>query len=531
VDESKSGTSTAPLSVLDGKYQLLRQLGEGGMGAVYEARHSGTGRRCAVKVIAGEALAKSADIVSRFQREAMASGAIESQYIAHVTDTGVDPQSGSPYIVMDLLLGEDVDQAVRRLGPLPPEVALRVAAQACLGLQKAHEAGVVHRDIKPANIFLARRDGGEVLAKLLDFGIAKVKADPFASAEPKSLTRSGSLLGSPLYMSPEQALGQKDLDHRTDLWSLGVVMYEALTGSTPHASADTLGVIIMKICGEPSPALQDRAPWVTPEVAAIVHRALELDPAARWASAAEMFAAIRALLPGGYALDESMFVPLSPAARGAAAPRFSSPADLWTHSGQTSAVRASRPDADALVTAMGGTLGGEAVSRVPRSRPVMTVVLAGLAGLAVLAALAFWLSSQTRPTAAAAGFVESQPALPPGPTAPPPAVDRTGRLVVSPANVHAEVDSRETLTTNGTVPIVGPLGSTHRVRLYADGGEGREKLAEVVMGEDGVVPAMLDLGPAPAPSAPAPAKPTVAATPRPRSGGESKKNPLQMDVK
>lgn len=498
------------------------------MGAVYEARHTGTGRRCAVKVIAGEALAKSADIVSRFQREAMASGAIESQYIAHVTDTGVDPQSGSPYIVMELLLGEDVDQAVRRLGPLPPDVALRVAAQACLGLQKAHEAGVVHRDIKPANLFLARRDGGEVLAKLLDFGIAKVKADPFASAEPKSLTRSGSLLGSPLYMSPEQALGQKNLDHRTDLWSLGVVMYEALTGSTPHASADTLGVIIMKICGEPSPALQDRAPWVTPEVAAIVHRSLELDPAARWASAAEMFAAIRALLPGGYALDESMFVPLSPEAKQATAPRFSPPADLWGRSGQTSAVRASPPDADARITAMGGTLGGEALSRAPRSRPVVTVVLASLMALAALVALAWRLSSPTRPTAAAAGFVESPPASLPGPAVPSPAVDRTGRLVVLPANVHAEVDGKEMLTTNGMVPIVGPLGSTHGVRLYA---EGREKVAEVVMGEDGVVPAMLDLGPAPAPSAPAPAKPTVAGTPGLRSTGESKKNPLQMDVK
>ena len=175
-----------PLSTIDGKYDLLRRLGEGGMGAVYEARNRGTGRRVAVKVIAGEALAKNQEVVARFQREALASGAIESQYIAHVLDTGVDPASGSPYMVMELLSGEDLEHAIKRLGPLPPELALRVVAQACLGLQKAHEVGVVHRDIKPANIFLATRDGGEIVAKILDFGIAKVKMEELSgeSARP-----------------------------------------------------------------------------------------------------------------------------------------------------------------------------------------------------------------------------------------------------------------------------------------------------------------------------------------------------------
>src|SRR6185369_3132814 len=122
---------------------------------------------------------------------AMASGAIESQYIAQVLDTGVDPATGSPYTVMEMLVGEDLEQAIRRLGPLPPDLALRIAAQACLGLKKAHEAGVVHRDIKPANLFLARREEGDIVVKLLDFGIAKVRPDSLASSEGSGLTKTG----------------------------------------------------------------------------------------------------------------------------------------------------------------------------------------------------------------------------------------------------------------------------------------------------------------------------------------------------
>jgi len=314
--------------VIDGKYQLIRQLGEGGMGAVYEARHLGTARRVAVKVISTESLSKSAEVVSRFQREAMASGAIESQYIANVLDTGIDPPTGSPYMVMELLVGEDIEQALRRLGPFHPELALRVIGQACLGLQKAHEANVVHRDIKPANIFLTRRDGGEVVAKILDFGIAKMKGEGFASTEGKSLTRTGTMLGSPLYMSPEQALGRKNIDHRTDVWSLGVVFYETLTGRAPHADTETIGELIVNICHKPPPHIQEIAPWVPPEVAAIVHRALALDPVSRFASAEHMYAAIRTQLPHGHALEEAMFAPLSPQVRSFAAPRISLAASM-----------------------------------------------------------------------------------------------------------------------------------------------------------------------------------------------------------
>jgi serine/threonine protein kinase len=165
--------NVSPGEAIDTKYLIVRQLGQGGMGAVYEARHAGTGRRVAVKVIVGETLQKNRDVVARFQREARAAGAIESAHVVQVLDTGFDPSSGHPYLVMEFLSGRDLQEIIRELGPLPPELALRVVAQACLGLLKAHEVGVVHRDVKPANVFLARLDAGDIVVKLLDFGIAE----------------------------------------------------------------------------------------------------------------------------------------------------------------------------------------------------------------------------------------------------------------------------------------------------------------------------------------------------------------------
>ncbi len=291
-------------ALIDGKYQLVRCLGEGGMGAVYEGRHLGTGRRVAVKLVSPEALSKGPDVAERFRREAMASGAIESQYIAHVLDTGMDARTASPYIVMELLVGEDVQRAIKRVRRFTPDVALRIAAQACIGLQKAHDAGVIHRDVKPANLYLAIRDH-EVVVKLLDFGIAKVRLDPMTSTETDK-TRSGMMLGSPLYMSPEQARGKKTIDHRTDVFSLGVVLYEMLSGKTPHAKSETIGDLIVRICGEPARPLQEIAPSVNAATAAIVHKAIALDPGDRFVSAAAMLAAIRALVPGGLGLDATL---------------------------------------------------------------------------------------------------------------------------------------------------------------------------------------------------------------------------------
>ncbi|WP_437478933.1 protein kinase [Sorangium sp. So ce1014] len=313
--------------VLDDRYAMLRLLGQGGMGAVYEARHTGTGRRVAVKVILGQAA--DDELLRRFQREARAVGAVESEHIAQVFDTGRDRETGSPYIAMEFLDGEDVQALIERLGPLPVDLALRIGLQACLGLERAHEAGVVHRDIKPANLFLARKQGGQRIVKLLDFGVAKMTDQSLGNG---GMTKSGALLGSPLYMSPEQARGSGAIDARSDLWSLGISLYHALSGQRPNQHLTGLGELVLAICTTPVRWIQEIAPWVPPEVAHVVHRTLIIDPAGRTASAGELAAALRAFLPHGEAIVEAMLVPLDAAVRASRAP-FGAAAPFGASSG------------------------------------------------------------------------------------------------------------------------------------------------------------------------------------------------------
>jgi serine/threonine-protein kinase len=345
---------------LGGRYQVLRRLGGGGMGSVYEARHTGTGRRVAVKVISSELL-EHPGVLRRFELEARAAGAIESQHIAQVLDVGVDEASRAPYLVMEYLLGEDLDQLHKRLGALAPELVARIAAQACVGLARAHEARIIHRDIKPANLFLSERDGGERLLKLLDFGIAKARLDDGSSGASENLTRTGSLLGTPLFMSPEQARGSKELDARSDIWSLGVVMYHALTGRAPHQDTDALGELIIRICTEEAPRLQTVAPHVPAPLAEIVHKALRIPAANRYASAEEMLAALQALLPGGFAIHASMLT-LEPRALDPASVLMPTPAPVSSQPPQVvvAVSGAGRDDGgpDAL-SAEGPTMGGE----------------------------------------------------------------------------------------------------------------------------------------------------------------------------
>ncbi len=286
------------------------------MGCVYEAKHTGTGRRVAVKLIDLTGRSSNQTAITRFHREARAAGAIDTQHITQVLDVGTDPTSGVPYIVMEFLLGMDLRQLLDRFGPLEPNLALRIAAQACIGLHKAHDAQVIHRDIKPANIFLAKRDLGEHVVKLLDFGIAKFNVDPMGMGEAEShLTKTGSLLGTPQYMSPEQLRELMIVDHRTDIWSLGVVLYQLLTGRTPYQDIDAFGELIIAICCDRPQTVQECAPWIRAEVAEIVHRAICRSPNERFESAIAMFEAICALLPDGWTITDSLVKPLSESAK------------------------------------------------------------------------------------------------------------------------------------------------------------------------------------------------------------------------
>jgi serine/threonine-protein kinase len=291
------------------------------MGSVFEAEDTTTGARIALKVMRPE-IAKSTVFMARFEREVRASQAIRTPHIVEVLDAGTDERTGEPFMAMELLEGEDLKQVLRRTGPLHPVVALKIAAQACLGLQAAHEQRIVHRDIKSANLFLARRPGGERIVKLLDFGIAKEKLDREKHAETAGLTRTGNMLGSPLYMSPEQVRGHKSIDHRADLWSLGIVLYESLAGRTPHQDAETLGELIITICSELPRPVQEFSPWVPPSIAALLGGAIRFDPAERFPTAAAMFEAMAPLLQGDLRISDDMLRPLTQQERAYVAPRL-----------------------------------------------------------------------------------------------------------------------------------------------------------------------------------------------------------------
>jgi serine/threonine-protein kinase len=300
-------------SLVHGKYRIDRLLGEGGMGSVYLARDLAGDRLVAVKVLTSYA-GESATIVERFHRESKAALAIDSPHVARVFDSGTDARG--PFLVMEHLEGEDVGALFGRLHHVPPQLALRIVGQACAGLARAHETGIVHRDIKPANLFLARGDDGQIVVKILDFGVAKL-LPMWARRDlaPEVLTRTGAVLGSPLYMAPEQARGAKAVDHRADVWSLGIVLYQALAAVAPNHEIEALGELIVTICTQAPRPVEESAPWISKGIAAIVQRALRLDRAERFQTAAAMRDAICAELDGDLGIHESMLVRLDGEAR------------------------------------------------------------------------------------------------------------------------------------------------------------------------------------------------------------------------
>ena len=254
---TETGYRPAEGDVIAGRYRLEEQLGQGGMGEVWAAHHVGLDVRCAVKFILDLG---RAELVARFEREARAVARVQSPNVVQVFDTGV--WQGAPYMVMERLQGESLSQRLDRDGRLTPREALGIVEDVCRALTATMDHGVVHRDIKPDNIFLVSTGTG-VTAKLIDFGIAFV-----AQASPASLkTKTGTTLGTPSYMSPEQIDGDSELDVRSDLWSLAIVMFESLTGYMPFDAA-TLTELFRNILLDPIPSLLEAAPDVPPALEA-----------------------------------------------------------------------------------------------------------------------------------------------------------------------------------------------------------------------------------------------------------------------
>lgn len=276
----KPETSVRPGDRVIGKYLVERVLGEGGMGVVVAAHHETLNQKVAIKFLLPAALGDES-ATERFVREARAAAQIQSEHVARVTDVGL-LDTGAPYMVMEYLDGHDLSDELKSRGALPPEEAADYMLQALEALAEAHAANIIHRDLKPANIFLAKRKDGSRLVKVLDFGISKA-----LSAGDTSLTATSALMGSPLYMAPEQIRDAKTVDVRADIWSLGVILYECLSGEVPFGG-DTLSGLLAQIVADPPPPLSSARPDLPASLTSIVDRCLEKDRERRVQDVAEL---------------------------------------------------------------------------------------------------------------------------------------------------------------------------------------------------------------------------------------------------
>jgi len=413
--------------ILGGKYRLEREIGRGTMGTVWSAVHLTLGQRVAIKLIAAEH-AQAEEARQRFSTEAKAAARLRSRYVVQVYDDG-ETAAGTPYIVLEYLDGETLEQRLEREHDLPLNDAVRVTRHVARALSRAHAAGIVHRDLKPGNVFLTRSEDDEVgwVAKVLDFGIAKLEEHGIAST-----TKTGALLGTPLFMSPEQVRGANSVDSRSDLYSLGMVFYNSLTGSYAF-NGDSFADVLVAICTAPLPDLRDAAPWVPASIADWFQRACARDVQQRFQSADEMIEGLDLALgvtTGAYARQSSPEVRLD-TLRGHAPPvQHSVPRGTPSDSGEFAkgSTQVLHTDQALLATNHGlaaHTLDPDepALSRSPRKR---WLVGGAVALVALLAGAALFLgrdhnvrpTSEVVPPPSASPSAQRATVTPPTPPAP-----------------------------------------------------------------------------------------------------------------
>jgi len=387
-------------------YEIVSVLGEGGMGSVFLAEHPFMGRKAAIKVLRGD-LAHDSGMVERFMNEARAANAIRHPNIIDIIDVGRLP-NGIPYLMMEFLEGESLKERIERQRPMPVGEAIEVAAQTASALAAAHEKTIVHRDLKPDNLFLIPDRAQPVgRIKVLDFGIAKLRGELSGSG---ARTQTGSIMGTPPYMSPEQCRGVDELDHRTDIYALGIILYEMLTGAPPFVSPGWGEVVHMHITQTPAP-LRAKNPAVPPELERLVLKALAKQPGDRWSSMGEVEAALREI-PGQTLAPVAKFRASSPSGARVSAPA-SPPTTLRSATGQLTPEPETRADSGAS---------GRSRMRVP------ALLIGGIA----LAGIAYAVVSRRTPEPAAVVVPASTSAPAPAPAAAPAATAPTSPAPVAP---------------------------------------------------------------------------------------------------
>jgi serine/threonine-protein kinase len=429
--EDRGSVEIRPGAVFEGRYRVEGILGEGGMGRVYLARHLELGGRVALKVLHPERLpGDSTAARERLRREARAASRIRGENVARVMDAGVSAEHG-PYLVMEHVEGRSLQAVLAEEGPIDEKRAVGWVLQAAIALAEAHALGIVHRDVKPSNLFLGTRPDGSDVVKVLDFGIAK--ADALAKG---TLTDTESLLGSPKYMSPEQIREARTVDARTDVWSLGVVLYELCTGRLPFEAYTATGVLSRIVTDEPTPMAEVFA-GVTPGLEAVVLRMLQKQPEARFASVA---LAAKALVPFG---DEHASALAERVTKVLGAPR------IWSDAPVDAAAveRAPRPvprvgPEDETITAASRTHPGSTPAPAPaapaRRRTGPWLAVGAVMGLGAIGAVAFGRGSPAAPvTAAPTASVPSAPTASVASMASAPSVTALPSASVAPPTVTA----------------------------------------------------------------------------------------------
>ncbi len=432
------------------KYRVDRVIGAGGMGVVVAAFHLELERPVAIKFLNGEA-ASRADANERFRREARAAANIRSEHVARVLDIEILHER-IPYMVLELLDGHDLEQELVQRGLLPATVAVDYVLQAIEAIAEAHANGVVHRDLKPTNLFLARRGDGSQLVKVLDFGISKLMGPGFGPGA--ALTRSASIFGSPLYMSPEQMRSAKDVDARADIWSLGAILYELIAGRPPFVG-DSMPALCVSILNDTPPPLHQFVPYVPPALDDVLSKCLARDVSDRFDSVATLAEALAPFTPGGQLHAERARRTLGyGVGGGGVTTRLTSDAPV-VHASRGSTPAAPSfgplPVANPTQASWGRTAGRAIVSR--RTGTVLGALLLVLSGGWWARALLRAPADTAEPTPAAA------PRVAPAVTAPTPSAERAS---VAPDPVPTEEPSTRALPSTTTAPSAAPPRAERR---------------------------------------------------------------------